>query len=193
MLREAERPSAKRLFIAVPLDEATRQAAAAVAERLRAAGLRGRFVRPENYHVTLAFLGNLRSDAIEAAAQALERTARAAAALSLPLERVGAFPDERRARTIWLGPLAAHPDFERLHRTLLAELAVAGFALDAKPAPHVTLCRSEGAPLPRVPLAGPMAVEAGPLVLYSSLTLPDGPRYTPEYRAHLARLSQAKD
>jgi 2'-5' RNA ligase len=190
---DRERPAFKRLFVAVPLDERTRAAVAAVAERLRAGGLHGRFVRPENYHLTLAFLGNVSLDALPAAAEALERTARDAEATRIPLERAGAFPNERRARTVWLGPLAPPPGFVRLHRALLAQLVRSGFALESKPQPHVTLCRADGVPLPRLALSESLAVEAGALVLYSSLTLPEGPRYAPEHRAALARLSGAKE
>jgi 2'-5' RNA ligase len=68
MPSERDRPAVKRLFVAVPLDERTRAAVADVAEQMRAGGLRGRFVRPENYHITLAFVGNVPLDRLETVA-----------------------------------------------------------------------------------------------------------------------------
>ncbi|MGP6159732.1 MAG: RNA 2',3'-cyclic phosphodiesterase [Vulcanimicrobiaceae bacterium] len=193
MPSEREAPASKRLFIALPLDEPTRGTIAAVAERLRAAGLRGRFVHPENYHVTLAFLGNVRLDALEGVREAIDRAAHASAALELRLERIGAFPSERHARVVWLGPLATPAGFAQLHGALLANLARNGFTLDSKPQPHVTLCRCDGAPLPPVSLPETLALKADALALYSSLTLAGGPHYALEHRTALARVCEAKE
>ena len=46
-----------RLFAGLELPAAWRRALAAAAAQLEQAGVRGRFTRPENYHLTLVFLG----------------------------------------------------------------------------------------------------------------------------------------
>lgn len=48
-----------RLFLAILLDEPFREAVLRHQEALKAAGARGNFSRPENLHLTVAFLGEL--------------------------------------------------------------------------------------------------------------------------------------
>ena len=132
-------------------------------------------------------MGNVRTDAIERLRGALDATARECAPSLLPLERVGAFPAERRARTVWLGPLVTPQAFLALHAELLRHLDERGFALEARPQPHVTLCRCDGVAPPRVSVPAnwaPLRVDA--LALYSSRTLPEGPKYALEHRVALS-------
>ncbi len=63
-----------RSFFAVPLPQEAREAAAQLAGRLRESdrGEGVRWVRPEGYHLTLRFLGNVAREAI---AELAERVA----------------------------------------------------------------------------------------------------------------------
>src|SRR5690349_7690787 len=92
-----------RLFIGILLPEAARSAIEPAAQALRSQGLAVRWVRPENWHITLHFLGN-----VEAAAfPTLDaRFIEAMAGLSAPTLRchaLGAFPNERKPRVLWAG------------------------------------------------------------------------------------------
>jgi 2'-5' RNA ligase len=125
-----------RCFVALWPDDAARERLAAVAREQQRRFPRARAMRPENLHLTLAFIGEL--DAARAAQIAAELDALPFESFAWTLDAVGAF---ERARVLW----AAGPDCAPLAalaqrvRTLLNELHV---AYDRKPfVAHVTLLR----------------------------------------------------
>jgi RNA 2',3'-cyclic 3'-phosphodiesterase len=167
-----------RLFVAADLDDAAREACAAVAARLRAKRFVGKWVPPENYHLTVAFLGGVDAERAGDVRAAVQRAALRLEPLEVPLDAVGAFPSERRARVAWVGPSARVPAFGTLCGVVRSELAALGFVFDRHADPHVTLARSDGsAALPSVapPRIAPVRVLA--LTLYRSITAPSGARY----------------
>jgi 2'-5' RNA ligase len=154
----------KRLFVGARVSVATASSLAGAAEtlarRARDAGIDIRWVAPTNYHVTLAFLGNTRVDAIAAVRDALVAAAAGTPQLKLRTARLGAFPHVDKARVVWAGvedldrdPLAA------LARRVQDNLSALGFG-DRRPFhAHVTLGRvRETRPLKEVvlPLAEQM-------------------------------------
>lgn len=140
-----------RLFYAINFDDTFRAALSARTDALRTAAERGRFTRPENLHLTLAFLGETprRSDA----ANVLHRLR--AGRLTLKLDRLGCFA--RPGGDIWWAGLADCPALLALHRQLNDALQGAGFAMDDRPfRPHITLGREvvlRGAPPAVLPSA----------------------------------------
>ena len=125
-----------RCFIAAWPNEAVRARCAALIAELRPHAEHGRVMRPQNLHLTFAFIGDL---ADEAGADV------AAACSTLRIERIGWRLDEigvfRRPRVLWAGgkATAALDDLAHSCRALLDELRV---AYDRKPfVPHVTLLR----------------------------------------------------
>jgi 2'-5' RNA ligase len=182
-----QRPSRRRLFVAVDLDDAARAACAAVARRLRAAGWSGKWVAPENYHLTVAFLGAVDEARVAGVAAALREVAARTPSFEAGLNAVGAFPNARKARVAWVGPAARVPAFGTLCGAVRSALAALGFAFDRDAEPHVTLARADGrGPLPSVepPDAPPLRV--GALTLYQSFTEPSGARYVALERFPLA-------
>jgi 2'-5' RNA ligase len=109
------------------------------------------------------------------------------------LAEIGAFPNFRRPRIIWVG-LDAPPALELLQDRLERLSEAIGFAPDGQPfRPHVTLARvREGQRLPPgalESLAGayePVPFLASELVLYESLPDRVGPRYEPRLTLELA-------
>ncbi|MDO5297728.1 MAG: 2'-5' RNA ligase family protein [bacterium] len=61
-----------RLFIAINFDEATKEAAAASAKLLQQHSLRGNFSSRDNYHITLAFLGETERRRLPKVREAME-------------------------------------------------------------------------------------------------------------------------
>ena len=167
-----------RLFIALPLPDSARRQASDYVAALRAAGVRGSFTRPENLHLTLAFLGE--QPDCTAAQRAMERVS--LPPFSFTLERTGAFRS-REGDTLYLAPgrVGALPELAEALRCALAE---EGIPTEARPfVPHLTLGRrvrgfdaAGDIPAPRLRL---YAHEA---LLYLSHR-PDGRlTYTPEFR-----------
>jgi 2'-5' RNA ligase len=125
-----------RLFFALWPDDRARAALAPVARRLAGEG-GGRPVPAANLHLTLAFLGDVAQDRIEAALGAASgiRGER----FELVLDRTGAF---RRAGVGWAGPSAVPAALVNLQAALDSALRAAGFTLEDRPfVPHLTLAR----------------------------------------------------
>ena len=125
-----------RLFIAVsfpaPLREQLRQAAG----RLQGQCLRGRFTLTDNFHLTLAFLGETERRA--AAEAATDRVS--APGFDLQIGAPGLFR-QRDGDLWWLG-VEPCPALLEVHRQLTEELSAAGFVLERRPfRPHLTLGR----------------------------------------------------
>src|SRR6266566_5084094 len=107
------RQSGLRVFLALNLPEATRQALWRATAPLRDAGFPIRWVRPEGIHLTLKFLGEVAEQRDPELAAALARTVRGARALPLALGGFGAFPDFQRPLIVWVG-VAPDPSLELL-------------------------------------------------------------------------------
>ncbi len=177
----------RRLFVAAELDDAARAACADFAARLRARRWPGRWVAPENYHLTVAFLGGVDEERVPAVGAALRALAPARRGFALALDAVGAFPSPRRPRVAWAGPHAPPPDFAALCGAVRAALSGLGFAFDERADPHVTLARADGrTPLPTLAPPAPTVLRVDRLTLFESVTAPEGARYTPLERYELA-------
>jgi RNA 2',3'-cyclic 3'-phosphodiesterase len=179
--RGEERPAPRRrLFVAADVDEAARAACADVGERLRAKGFSAKWVPPANYHLTVAFIGGVDEARVEEVSAAVRDAAARASPFDVPLDAVGAFPNERRARIAWVGSSAPQPAFATLCGTVRSALTALGFTFDRHADVHVTIARAEGqAALPPVapPRIAPVRIES--LTLYRSFTERSGARYEP--------------
>lgn len=127
-----------RLFLSINLDEGCRRALLGAMEALRAASAKASLVRPEQLHLTLAFIGE--TTRLQAAKAALARVK--GPPFELEVAGVGRFAGRRAGEDlIWAGVRAA-PALTALAGALRRELGAAGFALDPKPfKPHLTLAR----------------------------------------------------
>ena len=147
-------PATARLFFALRPDAAARARLEALAAELAAAAS-GRPVPIAKVHLTLAFLGDVGADRIEAAVDAARGVRHAP--FSFALDRVGSF---RGARVAWAGCAQTPAPLAALAADLAARLAGAGFAVDPRPyAPHATLARRIGrtvATAPVAPIAWPV-------------------------------------
>jgi 2'-5' RNA ligase len=131
------RPAKKRLFFALWPDDGVRELIVADTERaISAAGANP--VSPSNYHVTLAFLG-------EVSASSLGDIVRICGDIRfrqflLQLDRTGYWP---RSRIAWLGPSQGPLELEALVDDIWNKLAELGFRQELRPyKPHVSLCRN---------------------------------------------------
>jgi len=102
---EADKPEHLRLFIAIQMPEHIKVELAAVQAELRRL-LPGRGVtwtKSEQFHLTLKFLGQVEGQRVAALSQQLRITCQEFSPLHLRAEGVGAFPDLRFPRVIWVG------------------------------------------------------------------------------------------
>ena len=142
-----------RAFVAILLAAAVRERLAAAVERLRPLARDVAWVGPDNFHVTLKFLGGVEATRLDAIAAALADAARASRPFDLGVSDLGAFPSRTRPRVLWAGiddgaaataTLAGHVD---------RVLAPLGFPPEGRVfSAHVTLGRVR-APRPNPRLA----------------------------------------
>ena len=132
-----------RAFIAVELPPAAREAVEGVIRDLRAkSGDAVRWVRPEGVHLTLKFLGDIDADSVPAISEALDRCAAPTAPFDLFLEGVGAFPNARRPRVVWVGLGGGLEPLLGLQQSIEGELEALGYARERRAfTPHLTLGR----------------------------------------------------
>jgi 2'-5' RNA ligase len=182
-----------RAFFCLPIDGALRMQIGRAAEKLRReTTMAASWVRPDSFHVTLRFLGEI-DDALTAP---LEKAARQATQEVVPftlcVDTVGAFPSMDRARVLWVGA-AANPAFQRLVDALERPLHALGFPPEREPAvAHVTMARIKGRPDPRLPNAvtalgrlTPHSLRVDRLVLMESRLSPHGAAYDPLFSVPL--------
>ena len=127
-----------RLFFALwPTEEARTQIAERTRTAVEAAG--GRPVPPENYHVTLAFLGHVRISGVDEITRIM-RTIRFKSFM-LQLDRTGYWP---RSKVAWLGSSSCPLELDALEDEIWMKLEDLGFHRDnLNPyQPHVSLARS---------------------------------------------------
>jgi len=102
----------------------------------------GRATHPDDFHLTLVFLGDLDAPARACAEAAAGRVR--ATGFTLILDHLGAFA---RARVLWCGASRRPPLLLELVQALAAGLTACGFRPERRPfAPHVTLARKARAP-----------------------------------------------
>ena len=192
-----------RLFVAVPLPEAARDAVVGIVGAVRDAVEREarlprsavRWVRMEHLHLTLRFLGPTPERLVPSLSACVDRVVSGFVRADLAIAGSGAFPSPSRPRTIWMGVEDDGDALGDLARRLDDELATEGWVRETRPfRPHLTLARADGrreGPLVARQLAGATAGGRIPftvdhLVLFESIT----GRGPAEYRAvHEARLA----
>lgn len=133
-----------RLFVAINLPAETRDAIYADAEPLRAASRGVRWVASSALHVTVKFLGEQDDRALPDIKAALAPLATAHAALRVATTALGAFPNFRRPRVVWLG-MTGEAAMRALALDVDRALVPLGIPAESRPfQAHLTLGRVKG-------------------------------------------------
>lgn len=183
MISARKHGAAVRAFFALELPEAAREVCAELTGRLRRAphGDGVRWVRPEGFHVTLRFLGNVPTEEVPALARAAGAAVAGVEPFEATLRGLRVLPSPRRPRVVVLelGPEDALAELAaRVEEAVVGE----GVAPEKRAfRAHLTLGRVRSRRVP--PLADVPAPEAPPLpvrevVLFRSDLGPEGSRYT---------------
>ncbi|MGQ9499439.1 MAG: RNA 2',3'-cyclic phosphodiesterase [Dissulfurimicrobium sp.] len=131
-----------RIFIAIEIPDNCR---GLIRERLDAWRLCQadiRWVKPDNLHFTLKFLGEVTEDQIEIICLASRNIAASHKVFSVSLAGTGVFPCPRNPKVLWIGAMGDLDMFCSLQNALDLMLEKAGFKRETRPfSPHLTTGR----------------------------------------------------
>jgi RNA 2',3'-cyclic 3'-phosphodiesterase len=198
-----------RAFLAVELSEDLRAKLATVQQELKhrikpamKRDTRISWTQPASIHLTLKFLGNMDEKIIDSLRLSVEGAIGSCLAVSVPLDRLGAFPRPQSPRVLWVGPSenwehgAEAKRLAEIHRAIERACEDLSFLRETKPfSPHLTLARIKGGErnvgmalaregvLDRPLSMGSLAV--GSVVLMKSELKPTGSVYTKQWEVWL--------
>jgi len=127
-----------RVFAAVPLPHEIKLA---LADRINGIDIPGKVVPPENWHITVRFLGSVDQVAYERFLAVLAE-AEMPMSFSIRLTGLGAFPNPRKATVVWAGVVDSSGSLGELNEITETAAQSAGLGPEERPFhPHVTLAR----------------------------------------------------
>lgn len=133
-----------RLFLAVEFEQTLRRALREATAPLRAVVPDAGWIAEDRLHLTLKFLGEQPETIVPPLAEKMSEIAARHWPMEMQLGGVGAFPDLRRPRVLWIG-IAPAPKLELLQHDVEQGCAALGVEVDGKPfRPHLTIGRLRG-------------------------------------------------
>jgi 2'-5' RNA ligase len=174
----------KRLFVGLELPASWQGVLLELDPRVT--GLR--WLPAAQLHLTLSFLGDVRTDQEAALKDALASVH--VPPFFLPLTGIGVFNARGRPSVVWVGVGKGHPHLFALHQRIQDAVLRAGLEPDLKPFhPHVTVGRAKGVSRQAVQpfLRKHMGTEFGmfqveAFALFSSILAPEGATHRLEMR-----------
>jgi 2'-5' RNA ligase len=185
-----------RLFLAVFPPPATRALALRTIDTLRRPNDGVSWVKEDNLHYTMRFIGEVGEDGVRRVQEAADEAAGQVAAFDAALGELGAFPNPRKARVIWIGMAQGADPLKALAARLADALAKRGFERENRRfEAHLTLGRVREPNRdwgPAFAAAPPVGSErdarfrVGALAVVHSQLNPKGSIYTIRHSAPLA-------
>jgi 2'-5' RNA ligase len=179
-----------RLFVALAIRPAIKTELTELIKKLSGVNppsskSKARWVRPENLHVTLKFIGHIepgKLDAIRAALSAVH----SGQPVDLIFRGLGFFPNENRPRVLWAG-MEGSPNLAPLAGEVDRAASSQGIPLETRPfTPHLTLARFDPPGISKELRAAALArmdsefgvLRTGEFHLIESKLKPSGAEYT---------------
>ena len=176
-----------RTFIAIKLPDHVQTRLREVQEQLKEYKIKITWSRPENIHLTLKFLGDIKPEMATSVGRVMEEAAKDFRPMTLCSQAVGFFPNVKRPRVIWTGISGQTDALGQLCEKLDLGLSGLGFQKEARNfTGHLTLGRVKGGGTPDLFIEimkkfQDMSTEAftvDSVNLYKSKLMPSGPIYT---------------
>ena len=121
-----------RLFLAINVPPEVRLEVVAATAALRECAPELAWVRDPHLHLTLKFLGDVSPERLDAVIAATAAAAGRHRELLMNLGGIGAFPNFRKARIVWMG-VADDPRLELLHHDIEMACEPLGFEVEGRP------------------------------------------------------------
>ena len=160
-----------RAFIAIELPHEIKNDLSNILKRLKSGREKSvKWVDPNNIHLTLKFLGNIPESNIVDITQAVTQASSFTYPFNLELKGLGAFPNLRSPRVVWVGIGGDIRSVSNLQRQVDQSLTHLGFSPEKREfSPHLTLGRVRDKTNPKEKIELGKAVE--------SLTIPKSPSF----------------
>lgn len=136
-------PEEMRSFVAIELPEQVKDGLASLRGELkRAEHSFVKWVGAEGVHLTLKFLGNIPARQVTEISDTIAAAARGVPPFCLEVARLGAFPNLKQPRVLWVGIRGELATLLQLQQNIDSGLTALGFTQEERPfAPHLTLAR----------------------------------------------------
>jgi 2'-5' RNA ligase len=187
-------PESLRAFIALPMSDGAVRFCKRIQQQLRSPAANIRWVPVKNIHLTLKFLADIDPAVVPAVTDRLDAAAASVPSFWLTPKGVGAFPNRRRARVLWIGLAGDLDRLGTLHAALESGLETVGFKRESRGfRAHLTIGRPRkpidpkvlGAILEPVVAAVAEPFRVDQLRLYRSVLKPSGAEYSLLHTAQL--------
>jgi len=179
-----------RCFIAIDIGERVRMALGDLQRKLQSTidieKSDVKWVKPDNIHLTLKFLGEIRDEAAVEVCNIVKDVADRHKSFDVNVESVGYFGG-RSARVLWVGAGAGNDNLLLLQKDIEKQLASDGWPEETRKfSGHLTLCRirNSRAGLKLAAISKDYedfklgAISADAVSVYQSRLMPTGPVYT---------------
>lgn len=131
-----------RTFIAIELPERIKKKIEELQALLKKTNAFVSWVKPENIHVTLKFLGEVPEDKINEVFSATGKALEGSKKFTMSLKGMGVFPDFRRPRVIWIGAGSGEKELCNLANKIEEEMEKMGFPKEERKfSAHFTIGR----------------------------------------------------
>jgi 2'-5' RNA ligase len=131
-----------RSFLAFELPPEIKMVVTGVFEDSRRSRLDVRWVKPEGIHLTVVFMGNIKTEDLEAMGNEIGRVCSDFSPFQIALKGIGCFPNFRNPRVVWLGLVGDVERMSRFRDRLQKQLLPFGIQEEKRPLkPHLTLGR----------------------------------------------------
>lgn len=137
-------PEHLRLFIALAVPQAIKDQIGTAQDELRThlSGALLKWIRPEQFHLTLRFLGNVDACEVEQLTDSVRSVCQSVGPLDLHAKGIGFFPNPRSPRVVWVGVQDRNDQLQSLQSAVQqATLGFSGEKSESHFSGHITLAR----------------------------------------------------
>ena len=131
-----------RTFFAIEIPEKQKNDIGELQRELKKTGAGIAWVRPENIHITLKFLGEIADDRLSVIYGVAEKLCLSLGGFPIEISETGVFPDNKRPRIVWVGIRGGKTELKGVAEGLEIGLTREGFPREERPfKPHITIGR----------------------------------------------------
>ncbi|MDI6799264.1 MAG: RNA 2',3'-cyclic phosphodiesterase [Actinomycetota bacterium] len=132
-----------RVFIGADLPDSLKDDLADLKQKLLPSLPSARWVKNQNLHITLKFLGEINPSEVDDISKALSTVLMGQTVFDLSLKSLGAFPSTKRVHVIWMGIDKGLDELIKIGDIINAALSHKNDEDIPPLKPHITICRTK--------------------------------------------------